>query len=67
MPYGSYPNTRVLLKHFGVHLLTEQRGVRDVNVCPWSRLKGAGQCPWRAGRHPKPSHLNPRDLIYHLE
>ena len=43
--YGRYSNIRVGLKHFGVHLATEQRGVSD----EW--LEGAGQCPWRAGCH----------------
>ena len=66
VPYGSYSNIRVALKHFGGHLATEQYGVSNVNVCPWSRLEGAGQCPWRAGRNLKPSHLNPKDLLDHL-
>ena len=42
MLYGSYSNIRVGLKHFGVQLATEQRGVSDVNVSPWCRLEGAG-------------------------
>ena len=66
VPYGSYCNICEVLKHFGGHLHTVQRGVSDVNVCPSSRLEGAGQCPWRAGRHLKPSHLNPLDLLDHL-
>ena len=66
MPYGSYSNMSVVLQHFGEHLTTDQRGVSDVNVCPWSGLEGAGQCPWRASHHLKPSHLNPRDLLDHL-
>ena len=66
VPYGSYSNIRVVLKHFRGHLATEQRGVSDVNVCPWSRLEGVGQCPWRAGRQLKPSHLSPRDLLDRL-
>ena len=41
VPYGSYPNIRVLMKHLGGHLATEQHGVGDVNVCPWSRLERA--------------------------
>ena len=57
VPYGSYSDIRVV---------PHQRGVSDVNVCPWYRLDGAGQCPWRASRHLKPSHLNPRDLLDHL-
>ena len=42
VPYGSYRNIRVVLKHFGGHLATKQHGVGDVNVCPWSKLQGAG-------------------------
>ena len=37
----------------------------DVNVFPWFWLEGAGQCPWRACRHLKPSQLNPSDLFDH--
>ena len=38
----------------------------EVNICPWSKLNGEGQCQLRAGRLFEPSHLNPRDLISHL-
>ena len=34
----------------------------DMNVCPWSTLEVAGRCEWRAERHLRPSHLNPRDF-----
>ena len=44
VPYGSYSNIRVVLKHFRGHLATEQRGVSDVNVCPWSKVEGVDQC-----------------------
>ena len=64
--YGSYFDMRVVLQHFGGHLATDQRGVSQVNVCPWSKVDRAGQCPWRASRHLKPIHLNPRDLLDHL-
>ena len=35
----------------------------EVNVCARSKLEGAAHCLWRAGRHVKPSHLNPKDLL----
>ena len=38
-----------------------------INVCPWSRLDGAGHCSWRAGKHCRPTHLHPRDLLDHLQ
>ena len=41
----------------------EGRGLSDVNVCPWSKLEGACRWLWRAGRHVKPNHLNPRYLL----
>ena len=65
-PYGNYTNIRVVLQHFGGRLVGEQRGTGELNVCPWSQLEGAGQCPWRAGRHLKPSRLHPKDLHDHL-
>ena len=65
-PYGNYSNITVVLQHFGGHQATEQRGVSEVHVCPWSKLEGAGQCQWQAGRHLKPTHLNPRDLLDHM-
>ena len=37
-----------------------------MKVCPWSRLKWAGRCPWRASRHLRPSHLDPGDLLDHM-
>ena len=42
--YGSYANIRYVLQHFGGDLATEQRGSKAINVCPWSRLDGAGHC-----------------------
>ena len=64
--YGSYTNIRYVLRHFGSELATEQRGSKVINVCPWSRLDGAGRCSWRAGKHCRPTHLHPRDLLDHL-
>ena len=45
LPYSSYSNIWVVLKQFEGHVATEQRGVSNVKVCPWSKLEGAGQCP----------------------
>ena len=58
VPYGSYSNIREVMKHFGGHLATEQRGVSDVNVCPWSRLEGAGR--WPMGGRPPPEAQPPQ-------
>ena len=55
-----------MLRHFGGELATEQRGSKEINVCPWSRLDGVGPCSWRAGKHCRPTHLHPRDLLDHL-
>ena len=63
---GSYTNIRYVLRHFGGKLATEQRGSKEMNVCPWSRLDGAGGCSWRAGKHCRPAQLHPRDLLDHL-
>ena len=65
--YGSYANVRYVLRHFGSELATEQRTSKVINVCPWSRLDGAGHCSWRAGQHCRPAHLHPRDLLDHLQ
>ena len=35
--YGRYTNIRYVLQHFGGELATEQRGSKEINVCPWSR------------------------------
>ena len=32
--YGSYTNIRYVLLHFGAELATEQRGSKEINVCP---------------------------------
>ena len=64
--YASYSNIRVVLRHFGGELATEQRGSKELNVCPWSKLEGAGHSTWRAGKHLRPSRLHPRDLVDHL-
>ena len=64
--YGSYPNIRYVLWYFGGELATEQRWSKVINVCPWSRLDGAGCCSWRAGKNCRPTHLNRRDLLDHL-
>ena len=64
--YGSYTTIRYVLRHFGGELATEQRGSKEINVCPWSWLDGAGRCSWRAGKHCWPTHLHPRDLLDHL-
>ena len=65
--YGAYANIRYMLQHFGGDLATEQRGTKTINVCPWSRLDGAGHCTWRAGTHCRPTHLHPKDLLDHIE
>ena len=65
--YGACANIRYVLQHFGGDLATEQRGSKAVNVCPWSRLDGAGQWTWRAGKHCQPAHLHPKDLLDHLQ
>ena len=65
--YGSYANIRYVLQHFGGDLATEQRGSKAINVCPWSRLDGAGHCSWKAGKHCQPAHLHPKDLLDHLQ
>ena len=65
--YGAYANIRYVLQHFGGDLATEQRGSKAINVCPWSWLDGAGHCTWRAGKHCRPAHLNPKDLLDHLQ
>ena len=65
--YGSYANIRYVLQHFGSDLATEQRGSKTINVCPWSRLDGAGHCTWRASKHCRPTHLHPKDLLDHIQ
>ena len=65
--YGGYANIRYVLEHFGGDLATEQRGSKAINVCPWSRLDGAGHCSWRAGKHCRPAHLHPKELLDHLQ
>ena len=65
--YGAYANIRYVLQHFGGDLATEQRGSKAINVCPWSRLDGAGHCTWKAGKHCRPAHLYPKDLLDHLQ
>ena len=37
-----------------------------INVCPWSRLDGAGRCSWCARKHCRPTHLHPRNPLDHL-
>ena len=61
--YGAYVNIRYVLRHFGGDLATDQRGTKTINVCPWSRLDGAGHCTWKAGTHCRPTHLHPKDLL----
>ena len=51
---------------FRGELATEQRGSKELNVCPWSKLEGAGHCAWRDGKHLRPSHLHSKDLLDHL-
>ena len=67
LQYGSYTNIRYVLQHFGGKLATEQRGSKVINVCPWSRLDGAGHFLRRAGKHRRPAHLHPTDLLDHLQ
>ena len=56
-----------MLQHFGGDLATEQRGSKTINVCPWSRLDGAGHCTLRVGKHCRPTHLHPKDLLDHIQ
>ena len=65
--YGGYTNIRYVLQPFGGDLATEQRGTKTINVCPWSRLDGAGHCTWKAGTHCRPTHLHPKDLPDHIQ
>ena len=65
--YGAYTNIRYVLQHFRGDLATEQRGTKTINVCPWSRLDGAGHCTWKAGTHCRPTHLHPKDLLDHIQ
>ena len=65
--YGAYAKIRYVLQHFGGDLATEQRGTKTINVCPSSRLDGAGHCTWRAGTHCRPTHLYPKDLLDHIQ
>ena len=64
--YGNYTNIRYVLRHFGGELATEQRGSKELNICPWSKPEGAGHCSWRAGKKRRPAHLQPKDLLDHL-
>ena len=65
--YGASANIRYVLQHFSGDLATEQPGSKTINVCPWSRLDGAGRCTWRAGKHCRPTHLHPKDLLDHIQ
>ena len=65
--YGGYTNIRYVLQHFGGDLATEQRGTETINVCPWSRLDGAGHCTWKAGTHCRPTHLHPQNLLDQIQ
>ena len=65
--YGGYANIRYVLQHFGGDLATEQRGTKTINVCPWSRLDGAGHCTWKAGTNCRPTHLHPKDPLDHIQ
>ena len=65
--YGAYVNIRYVLRHFGGDLATDQRATKTINVCPWSRLDGAGHCTWKAGTHCRPTHLHPKDLLDHIQ
>ena len=65
--YGTYANIRYVLQHFGGDFATEQLGSKTINVCPWSRLEGAGHRTWRAGKHCWPTHLHPKDLLDHIQ
>ena len=65
--YGAYANIRYVLQHFGGDLATEQRGTKTINVCCWSWLDGVGHCTWKAGKHCRPTHLHPKDLLDHIQ
>ena len=47
-------------------MATEQRGSKELNVRPWSKLEGAGHCCWRAGKHLQPARLHAKDPLHHL-
>ena len=64
--YGNYTNITFVLRRFGGELATEQRGLNELNVCPWSRLEGAGHRARWAGKNLRPSHLHPKDILDHL-
>ena len=65
--YRGYTNIWYVLQHFGGDLATEQRGTKTIDVCPWSRLDGAGHCTWKAGTHCRRTHLHPKDLLDHIQ
>ena len=67
LQYGTYANIRYVLQHFGGDLATEQRGSKAINVCPWSWPDGAGHRTWRAGKHCRPAHPHPKDLLDGLQ
>ena len=65
--YGAYANIPYVLQHFGSDLAKGRRGTKTINVCLWSQLHGAGHCTWRAGKHCRPTHLHPKDLLDHIQ
>ena len=65
--HDAYANIRYVLQHLRGDFATEQRGSKAINVCPSSRLDGAGHCTWRAGKHCRPAHLHPKDLLDDLQ
>ena len=44
--YGNFANIRYVPRLFAGELATEQRGSKEIYVCPWFRLEGAGHCSW---------------------
>ena len=57
--YGAYATIRSVLRHFGGDLATELRGTKTINVCPWSRLDGAGHSLHMESWQALPAHATP--------
>ena len=64
---AAMPTFRTCCSTLAANLATEQHGSKVINVCPWFRLDGAGHCSWKGGKHCRPAHLHPRDLLEHLQ
>ena len=58
--HGNYTNIRYVLRRFRGELAREQRGLKELNICLWSKLEGMDHCAWRMGKHLRPAHLHPK-------